>query len=81
MHGSAKWLSDNYVRRRYKQNTPYLQRFDCAGCEAYNDAWHEYCTGLTEFQYIGYAMYWMYHDNGIYPFGGVVQFEVPVYAG
>lgn len=79
--GSAKWLSDNYVRRRYKQNTPYLQRFDCAGCEAYNDAWHEYCTGLTEFQYIGYAMYWMYHDNGIDPFGGVVQFEVPVYAG
>lgn len=79
--GSAKWLSDNYVRRRYKQNTPYLQRFDCAGCEAYGSAWHEYCTGLTEFQYIGFAMYWMYHDNGIDPFGGVVQFEVPVYAG
>lgn len=79
--GSAQWLSDNYVRRGYKQNTPYLQRFDCAGCEAYGSAWHEYCTGLTEFQSIGYAMYWMYYDNGIDPFGGVVQFEVPVYAG
>ena len=79
--GSAQWLSDNYVHRRYKQNTPYLQRFDCAGSEAEDDAWHEYCTGLTEFQYIAYAMYWMYHDNGIDPFDGILQFEVPVYAG
>ena len=45
--GSAMWLSDNYVRRRYRQNTPYLQRFDCAGSEVEDDAWHEYCTGLT----------------------------------
>ena len=79
--GSAKWLSSNYIRRRYKQNTLYLERFDCAGSEAENDAWHEYCTSLTEMENIAITMYYMYEDSGIDPFNGALHFEVPVYVG
>lgn len=78
--GGAQWIADNYVNRRYKQNTAYLQRIDCAGIEAYDEAWHEYCTSLEEADAIAVGMWYIYKENGTDPFGGVLQFEVPVFS-
>lgn len=55
IYGAASYLSGNYIRGRYHQNTIYKMRFS----PTKRGLWHQYATAPYYAESIGLRMYWM----------------------
>lgn len=55
IYGAAHYLSSNYIRGQYAQNTIYKMRFS----PTRSGLWHQYATGPHYAESIGLRMYWM----------------------
>lgn len=55
IYGAAHYLSSNYIRGQYRQNTIYKMRFS----PTRRGLWHQYATGPHYAESIGLRMYWM----------------------
>lgn len=55
IYGAAHYLSSNYIRGQYAQNTIYKMRFS----PSRGGLWHQYATAPHYAESIGLRMYWM----------------------
>lgn len=55
IYGAASYLSSNYIRGQYAQNTIYKMRFS----PTKSGLWHQYATAPHYAEAIGLRMYWM----------------------
>ena len=71
IEGSAKWISDNYIKSsKYNQNTIYKMKFN------YDYSWHQYATDVNWANGISGVMYKLI---SMYDTGSNLNFEVPIY--